>query len=747
MVKKWLCLALASVMMLSTLAGCGGRVIITDSTKVGLQPALTKQEVLDYYAVSMNYDTVVTRNTSADVNKYVLSPITDQSDVNNLTSALGITTKMLAQPKYTGNDMTRRYLSETMYNYIRALLNDKSLSNGEVVKAEQAQGYYFVDVEYDVNAGNIGTFTQASNLLGINGAFKHSSAFNTDSVDNSFLTAAERILNEYFRNNGITATATLAGNYLTISGNTDLLTDGYTDENTGNISDIEDQYFNDTQPTQDMPDMLDTPDELADIKDNKTTDTDKKDAQESKKNDAADSENKAETGDTADADADKQETGTENGTDTDTDADTEPVTEPEPEPVAPVTPTVKKVNTRRPQININKFNSIVGSGHNSSYIPELSNVYNYPAENGQIQGIGLYPCGGLGLTLFGFDRSQISGKITIRYLYKENLVNPDILTCENIYVTEMRLDDPFADYTASIIPEFLTTDFEELIDRADRLMVNNDTTGLMSCNVFNDIGMAVLRGYEENNGSLLRQISTLRRVISRDIASNAYLVEVETFRREGDETADRYAAYKDRVYAVIQQEGSQFVISDWMIVDRTLVTEPDIDPDAATAKRIVALGLTGTVSDSARESATALVNALYKSSSDRVLNGPYTDADGNNVERGMYDCFNSNNTMLSASKREEINSHLRSILVKHGTKTQAQMTGKITEFIGGTNKQVEFTTEELVTYSGRNEATYMTCYYLISCIEDVWVIDDLQILTMDEVSGEGLQSIQSRLAQ
>ena len=47
MVKKWLCLALASVMMLSTLAGCGGRVIITDSTKVGLQPALTKQEVLD----------------------------------------------------------------------------------------------------------------------------------------------------------------------------------------------------------------------------------------------------------------------------------------------------------------------------------------------------------------------------------------------------------------------------------------------------------------------------------------------------------------------------------------------------------------------------------------------------------------------------------------------------------------------------------------------------------------------------
>ena len=72
------------------------------------------------------------------------------------------------------------------------------MSNGTVVKAEQAQGYYFVDVEYDVNAGNIGTFNQASNLLGINGAFKHSSAFNTDSVDNSFLTAAERILNEYF---------------------------------------------------------------------------------------------------------------------------------------------------------------------------------------------------------------------------------------------------------------------------------------------------------------------------------------------------------------------------------------------------------------------------------------------------------------------------------------------------------------------------------------------------------------------
>lgn len=732
MVKKWLCLALASVMMLTTLSGCGGRVIITDSTKVGLQQALTKQEVLDYYAVSMNYDTVVTRNTSADVNKYVLSPITDQSNVNNLTAALGITTKMLAQPKYTGNDMTRRYLSETMYNYIRALLNDKSLSNGKVVKAEQALGYYFVDVEYDVSAGNIGTFNQYSNLLGINGAFKHSSAFDTDSVDTSFLTAAERILNEYFRSKNITAKATLAGDYLSISGNTDLLTDGYTDENTGNISDIENQYFDGAQTTPDMPD---TPDELADIKDDKTTDTNKTDAQEPNTADTGDAETTDDNGDAENTDGNEQDTGAET------------VTEPEPEPVVPVTPVTKKVNTRRPQLNISKFNSVVGSGHNSSYIPELSKVYNYPAENGQIQGIGIYPCGGLGLTLFGFDRSQISGKITIRYLYKENLVNPDILTCENIYVTEMRMDDPFSDYTVSIIPDFLTTDFNELIDRADRLMVNNDTTGLMCCNVFNDIGMAVLRGYEENNGSLLRQISTLRRVISRDISTNSYLVEIETFRREGDKTADRYAAYKDRVYAVIQQEGSQFVISDWMIVDRTLVTEPDIDPDAATAKRIVALGLTGMVSDSARESATALVNALYKASTDRVLNGPYTDANGTSIERGMYDCFNGNNTMLSASKREEINSHLRSILVKHGTKTSAQMTGKITEFIGGTDRQVEFTTEELVTYSGRNEATYMTCYYLISCIEDVWVIDDLQILTMDDVSGEGLQSIQGRLTQ
>ena len=73
------------------------------------------------------------------------------------------------------------------------------------------------------------------------------------------------------------------------------------------------------------------------------------------------------------------------------------------------------------------------------------------------------------------------------------------------------------------------------------------------------------------------------------------------------------------------------------------------------------------------------------------------------------------------------------------------MNGIVTEWIGGSENQVEFTTEEVVTYQGHADGVYMQCYYLMSNLEGTWVIDDIQILEQTELSGDGLTSTVQRI--
>lgn len=41
----------------------------------------------------------------------------------------------------------------------------------------------------------------------------------------------------------------------------------------------------------------------------------------------------------------------------------------------------------------------------------------------------------------------------------------------------------------------------------------------------------------------------------------------------------------------------------------------------------------------------------------------------------------------------------------------------------------------------------MTCYYLMSNMENEWVIDDIQILSKEELNGEGLKAVVDRINQ
>jgi hypothetical protein len=225
-------------------------------------------------------------------------------------------------------------------------------------------------------------------------------------------------------------------------------------------------------------------------------------------------------------------------------------------------------------------------------------------------------------------------------------------------------------------------------------------------------------------------MSKVNRVVGR--SDHKYLVEVETLVNEGPKETDTVGTYVYKGYMVIQQENTEFHITDYVMTSMSMEKEPQIDMDNTILKRLAALNLTGEVSDEAKAGITDLLEDLYTGSTERKL-------------QDMYKCFNTDTNLLSSTHREYLNSQLRGWLTKLGVDVPATYTGTVSQWIGGADDQAELFTTELIDYEGKNKGLYMQNYYLVSAYEDRWVIDEMKVIESKDVSGEELESIRNTI--
>ena len=671
--KKYGAITLATIMGVTSLTGCSS-IFKKDAAELPLVSELSEKEVIDYYAKSMAYDSVVTKNLDVDKVLYETKDVEDNVKLSKLTELQLKTEKALGKNEYNYNDTSSEILNENTFHYIKSFLNDKKLTKPTVISVKEAVGHYFIDVEYEVSDRSIGSFTNKISLLGINGAFVKNYK-GMDTIDTAYIKKAVNELNKYYTSNRISKTASYneSNGLLSVTGKDSYAPLDYTNNT---IAETNTANVNNGVTTDKVED-----EQLVDYSQN----------------------------------------------------------------ISAI------VNNRSPKIDLGEFNRVVGSSTRAvAYMPKLSIVYNMPSEEGTIGGIGAYPSGANGLARYQFSRSQISGTIKLRYVYKDDVNDPSKIVGVNVYPVSMIMNSGIGNLNADesgalLMPEFLQTEFEKLLERSDRAIVNNDMTALMSGKIYTDSGMAILTGYEGNYVNVLRQMTTFRRLVTRDTKNNSYVIEVERLRQEGTKGADVYGTYIDTGYLVIEQHGSEFFITDSYMTLREMKTEPDINPDSAITKRLVALNLAGAVSDENKVDIEKLMDDLYLASTNRVLTGP-KEIDGITIERGMYDCFNSDVEMLPSTRKEYINSSIREQLVKHGVKTKAELKGAVTSWIGGADRQAEFTAEEIITYKGKSTGTRMDVYYLVSNMEDKWVIDERTVINMEEQSGDALQSTIDRLS-
>lgn len=581
-----------------------------------LVEALSEKEVIDYYKEALKYESIVERNIQVHEVTYELKEMSNsvKPKVRELKNAIE---KELYSHTYKNSNM----LSEQQYYYIKSIIDDKILTNGKIIKEAESLGYYFMDVEYDIDKNNTGKFLEKAQYLGIHGAFKKD-VYGNVSFDERFIKVYDQ----------------KAAGAITI------------------IDDAADNFQSDTIEYIDNQEENSTEQVRVDF-------------------------NNTYIG-------------------------------------------------RKIQLDISTYNKLSGSSLNqTAFMPPLKMVYETNKESGVMSGFGIYPQGEFGLKTFLYNRNQLRGKLVLRFVFKQDILNKEKINFTGVYPVSISIDNKLED-AEQLVPDFVREEIEKIVERSDRAICNNDISALMSGNIYNDIGVAVLNGLYQNNTYLLRKISNVEKVIRRK--DNYYLVQVVSMIQEGPRGTNAYGTYKDTYQMVIEQQGLKFIINDYVLIKRELIKEPQFELDSSIIKRLAALGLRGIISEESKEAIKELLNGLYQASTDRKL-------------KGMYDSFNDDTTLLSSSHKEYLNSQLRGWLVRYGVNVKSTYKGIVTEWIGGADNQVELITEEIIIYEGQDTAQYMQMYYLVSNLNNKWVIDEMKALEIRDISGEELEQIKARI--
>ena len=720
------------------LTGCGA-FVSEDVTSYPMAPLLTQADVINYYAKALEYDSIVSRNLNVHETNYVTREITGER-AEQLKGLVSRAEDILASTEYEVSEENVKVVTPDTYEYIKGVLDNEVISNGQLKQIRGALGYYFVDVEYDVAPSQIGAFKQTANLLGLNGVLYQDIVTGEWLIDTAYIQQIVNKMNEYYYNNLIfkemkfdeetcvlsMETGHLPENVIMNYKKENVFSENEAGENqevqevtedddsgNGGSHEVPDGEYHQSEEGE-TPETTESTEEVAEG----AEDTNKETTEQKPETQESESENSEES----------SEAVSENSTDSFDDSG-----------MVTGGTSVTVYNTitaedRKIQLDINRINEIVGSSiKKSSEMPPLDTVYEIPESSGSISGYGISNGGGDGLKVFDFNREGLTGKLTMRYVFKDDSSGSGEVIGRNIYIIDEDITTGISTVDNNVlIPDFLMTQFNKLIERSDRVQVDYNLPALMSGNIYEDLGVGMLRGYRDNGTNILKYMSTIRQVINRDTANNSYVVEVETTVTEGPRDVDSYGTYRDKSYVVIQQQGTEFKIIDWCRISRDVVNEAPIDPDSTTIKRLVALNLAGTIPDASKQNITKLLTNLYTAGTNRILRGPkeIEDPNGNpiTIEVGLYDCFQDDTNVLSEEKYDYMNSTLQNQLVRKGADVRSRYSGVVTEWIGGYEDQAEFTTEELIVYDGTNEAYYMQVYYLVSNLNDVWVIDERTIL-------------------
>lgn len=661
------------------LSGCSSR---PDFAKLDDVQELTQQEVIDYYAKQMSYDNIVERAADKTVD------IQYNSVPENMQGILSDAAKKILDLQQSNNGYAAD-MSTDMHEYIKLTLDDMVLTNTVVKNLRETDGYYFITAESDVKPNQTGTFKDEANYVGIDGVIIEDYKGNP-MIDSGFLKVALDKVNAYQAALGKPAFADYG-------------------DNLNKAPQI--PLPSETEPTLPETDLggnqvigSDTPEETT------AAETETTEAQ------TETTETEAETSPAETTQSEQPQSNEDNSTS--------------------YCDSIRKLS-----YDVNLFNKVAGTAIQSiAATPDLSMVYNVAPESGDLSGYGIYPGGAYGLKDFGYDRNNTTGKIDIVYVFKQNDNDRNTLDYKYAYVESYRSNIEMKDNNI-VIADFINTELNKIIERADRVINDDNVNGIMNQSIFESSDLALKNVMWRNHSNLLTYISKIDKVLDRK--NKVYLVDLERTTEESAKGCPSIGKFTDKYYAVIRQVGTEFKINDMVWVSRTTDRAPEPDVDSSSIKRLTSLNLAGEVPSSSKAGIEDLMKFVYLTATARTA---VPKNDGTDDKVGLYDLFDTDRTLLSKEKDEYIKSQMVGRVMKHGKDVPCSVTGRVDEWLGGYNDQVELTTEEFYDYSTLNEGTYVKSYYLVSHYGTSWVIDDIKVIEEKDVTGDEYNDMKAKFS-
>lgn len=682
-----MCVTLAMLMALSTLSGCSQTSEDLEAVQsLSRQPYRSLQRVLDTNAEGMKYSSFSQRTAVEDYQANY-----NKVSAEKQTKYIEFLSQILAEHN-KNTDYNVDLVSQENHDYWKNLTDDMILENPRALQIKEYSGYYFLTAEFTTRPNKLGSFLATANYLGLDNCFKHD--------ENAYPVLNDIWIAQAFPELNKEREALGKEPYrLFINSDSSMV---YTQEKETEAP-VEESIPEEIEPVEDGEVVDGAEDVVEDITTEETVVAETESSIEDNSQEVYVAENQA----LGDSD-------------------------------------IYNENLRKLEYDVIEYEEVFGSSQDGvSFMPYLSQVYQSVAPQGALTGDGCYNEGISGLREFNFNRDElvpytyasadgsttvdVSGVMTVTFIFKQNELDKDKVDYVFAYLEDYQSMNPFLTegYGATnnylAVPNFVDEQIRIKVEELDRLINNGDINGLMRMDVIEDAGLAIKLAQYRNTTDIVNYTTDVKGVLARK--GNVFLVEVERTIAETPKNTGYVSQYKEKAYLVVRQKDLNFYINDIYTASRELTKQPQIEEISQTYRQLVSLNLSDTeIQNSIEEIKSTVLNDWIFYCNQKILG-----EDG--IENyGMYEMFNDNRSVLSETDLEYINSKMQGLLFAQGYNYPGTLKIKPIEWIGGTEDQVEFTTEELITYGDSGIATKLTCYYLVSHFGNRWVIDDIQVI-------------------
>jgi hypothetical protein len=314
----------------------------------------------------------------------------------------------------------------------------------------------------------------------------------------------------------------------------------------------------------------------------------------------------------------------------------------------------------------------------------------------------------------------------------KNTDNSDVQTDE---------DTIAAEFTGPSItlPTFITEQIEMAVDEFDRAVNDKNITALMDGDVIEDVGLGMHYAAYAKSSDIVTFTSNIRRVVARQ--DNKYLLEVERTVEDSPKDIGIVGQYRDTYFVVVRQEGSSFKYNDEAFVRRVLTSRPVADAENTTVRRLIALNMAGEVDvNKAKDIKDTLLQSIASGISGAETVSSFDD---------LTAFFNKDTNLLTEDRKSYIHSQLISQISAYGDGIHCDYTITPTEWISGSEQQVEFTTKEFFKYTNKNGKVLggmvAEKYYLVSHYGDSWLIDDIITINSSLVDVDNIDAYENQV--